>query len=91
MTTENLVEIIYLEFDKAFSTVPCAILLSKLEKCKLHKITITWINYSLNNRKQRVSANGWISDWQDVSSGAPKMSVLGAIFLMTLMEEQSIF
>lgn len=48
----NSVDIIYLNFTKAFDAVPHGILTSKLEKYGQDRITVRWIQNWLNNHYQ---------------------------------------
>lgn len=65
-------DILYLDFSKAFDKVPK---LRLLEKFKAHSINgnlLNWINNWLTGRKQRTVLNGESSDWEDVVSGVPQ-------------------
>ena len=72
-------DVIYLDFQKAFDKVSLQRLLLKLKANDIGNDVINWIEKWLTHRIQRVIVDGETSNWKYVLSGVPQGSVLGHI------------
>ena len=78
------VDVIYLDFQKAFDKVRHCHLLTKLKVYEIQGRVFNWMKNFLSNHKQRVTVHGSYSDWTDVNSGIPQESVLGCTLFIIL-------
>ena len=75
----NFVAAAFVDFRKAFDSIPHHVLLRKLQAFGIAGDLHHWIDNYLNNRKQYTQINGKTSNQADVTYGVPQGSVLGPL------------
>ena len=79
-------DIVFLDFTKAFDSVPHERLLLKL---KGYGIEGNLLQNFLTNRQHRVVVRGTISSWSSVRSGVPQGTILGLILFLIYVNDIS--
>ena len=82
LTEGNEVDVLYLDFQKAFDRVDTNVLLKKLHRYGVRGKLLAWIKEFLTNRRQAVLVDGEQSFWEIVISSVIQGSVLGPVLFI---------
>ena len=81
------VDMLYLDFRKAFDAVPHQRLLTKLKSYGVTDNVFNWVKDFLSNRTQCVRVDNAYSDRADVLSGIPQGSILGPVLFTIFIND----
>ena len=78
---------VYLDYSKAFDSVPHLRLIQKLVRYGIGSSLLLWMRSFLIGRSQRVVLNGIASHWSDVTSRVPQGSVLRSLLFVLYIND----
>ena len=81
------IDVVYLDFSKAFDKVDFAVVLSKIQNLGITGKILNWIKTFLTDRTQMVIVDGFKSSPSSPSSGVPQGSVLGPLIFLILVSD----
>ena len=81
------IDIILLDYSKAFDKINISILLKKLKHLGIGGSVGRWIGNFLLKRKQKVVINKHSSRWSEVKSGVPQGTILAALFFLIYISD----
>eukprot|EP00061_Rhincodon_typus_P008564 g31281.t1 len=84
---EKAVDVVYVDFSKAFIEGPHGGLVQKVKPHAIRGELARWIQNWLSYRKQRLLVEEYFSDWRVVMNGFPQGSVRGPLLFMVYIND----
>jgi len=81
------IDVVYLDFQKAFDKVPHKTLMLKIKSLGIIDKIYNWIEDWLKGKVQRVVLLGSSSKWKKVTSGVPQGSMLGPLLILLYIND----